>query len=1113
MHDSRLQFFGVFVAVALGSQVAVLPAALAQNQPPATPGVTEPPVGRIVNPADCHMECTAFSDPNPGDTHLCSDWEIWTVSPSQRVWFTSCIGGVERVHTHLGDGAFEGSHAGRSELLPNTQYRLRVRHRDSSGQPATEWSGYGERLFSTGAASQIFPLEIDDIEDLPAPTLRSSIGQPIVLPGAPAGQPSVVIENASGNPLLEFRGVDGVSNQVINAAALAAHFPVRLHISAGALGAPLVLPDTDLTFNTHDAGSVTVYIPAVSVAPGAANDAYFWITSSGSTYVGSAGQSTPDFSQLARGNPVPWIARQPGYRVEIVASGFQLPCNIVFVPNPGPNPNSPIYYVTELYGTIKVVTRDGAVRDYATGLLNFNPTGNFPGSGEQGLTGLAVDPANGDVYAAMLYSSVPGQEAVPHYPKVVRFTSMDGGLSAATQTTILDMVGESQGQSHQISNLTFGPDGMLYQHMGDGFDASTAQNLNSYRGKILRLMKTGAAPVDNPFYSATDGITSRDYVYAYGVRNPFGGAWRASDGSHYEVENGPSVDRFAKIVRARNYLWNGSDASMANFAIYNWAPATGPVNIAFIQPGTFGGSQFPPEKFDHAFVSESGPTWATGPQGNGKRISEFVLDAAGNLVSGPTPLIEYVGGGKATVVGLTAGPDGLYFTDLYKDLGYASPIDRGANILRVKFVGDAAFTADVTSGTAPLSVQFADQSTVPSPSAWLWDFGDGSSSTLQNPAHTYNDDGLYTVRLSVTGANGLAVAERPGFIRVGAVPTMALISSSLPAPASDLAVADHLRSVGYEVTILDDEPANRPSAAEIAANYGLVLVSSTLASGNVAGEFRTANVPMVFWENALLRPGRESLTDNGVVVGGSTTIDIINNAHPITQHAALGNLVVFSSGQNMSVGTGTVGAGTQVLARRAGSTDIALMAADAGATVAGGYVTPARRVFMFFEDSSFLAATHDAEHLLEHAVCWAMNLSEPTITAQPQNVAVPAGQSAMFSVTVSGSGPLSYQWQHNSQAIPGATTRTLILTDVMAADAGSYRVTVSNTCGESLSSAGILTVTAACPCDWNASGSLTSQDFFDFIAAFFSNNADFNNDGATSSQDFFDFLACFFTGC
>lgn len=53
----------------------------------------------------------------------------------------------------------------------------------------------------------------------------------------------------------------------------------------------------------------------------------------------------------------------------------------------------------------------------------------------------------------------------------------------------------------------------------------------------------------------------------------------------------------------------------------------------------------------------------------------------------------------------------------------------------------------------------------------------------------------------------------------------------------------------------------------------------------------------------------------------------------------------------------------------------------------------------------------------------------------------------------------------------------------------------------------------SCPADINGDGAVTSQDFFNFIAAFFSMNADFNHDGLTTSQDFFDFLAAFFTPC
>jgi len=77
----------------------------------------------------------------------------------------------------------------------------------------------------------------------------------------------------------------------------------------------------------------------------------------------------------------------------------------------------------------------------------------------------------------------------------------------------------------------------------------------------------------------------------------------------------------------------------------------------------------------------------------------------------------------------------------------------------------ANFTANVTAGPAPLTVQFTDLSTG-NPTAWLWGFGDGSTSTEQHPIHTYTAAGTYTVSLTVTGAGGSNVTTMTHYVTV-----------------------------------------------------------------------------------------------------------------------------------------------------------------------------------------------------------------------------------------------------------------------------------------------------------------------------------------------------------
>ena len=134
----------------------------------------------------------------------------------------------------------------------------------------------------------------------------------------------------------------------------------------------------------------------------------------------------------------------------------------------------------------------------------------------------------------------------------------------------------------------------------------------------------------------------------------------------------------------------------------------------------------------------------------------------------------------------------------------------------------------------------------------------------------------------------------------------------------------------------------------------------------------------------------------------------------------------------------------------------------AGAT-AGSYTTPATATtdsgstFRVVVTNTAGSATSTAATLTVNATAVA-----PTITAQPVNQTVTAGQTATFTVVAGGTAPLSYQWQKNGVNIAGATGTSYTTPATATTDSGStFDVVVSNTAGSVTSNAATLTVNAA----------------------------------------------------
>jgi PKD repeat protein len=89
----------------------------------------------------------------------------------------------------------------------------------------------------------------------------------------------------------------------------------------------------------------------------------------------------------------------------------------------------------------------------------------------------------------------------------------------------------------------------------------------------------------------------------------------------------------------------------------------------------------------------------------------------------------------------------------------------------------ADFTGTPLSGTGPLSVVFTDASTN-TPTSWAWTFGDGGTSTAQNPSHSYTTAGTYTVVLVATNSAGSNTLTRTGYVTVSDQPRPIRINTS-----------------------------------------------------------------------------------------------------------------------------------------------------------------------------------------------------------------------------------------------------------------------------------------------------------------------------------------------
>jgi len=159
----------------------------------------------------------------------------------------------------------------------------------------------------------------------------------------------------------------------------------------------------------------------------------------------------------------------------------------------------------------------------------------------------------------------------------------------------------------------------------------------------------------------------------------------------------------------------------------------------------------------------------------------------------------------------------------------------------------AAFSATPTIGIAPLEVQFTSTST--GATSYAWDFGDGNTSTDENPIHTYNEPGLYTIKLTVTGPGGSHTATEDNYITVNYPAPVASFTGTPTTGISPLQVAFTSTSTGtitsYEWDFGDGTKSTAENPSHTYTKAGTYTVKLTATGpGGTSTKTRTITVKL-----------------------------------------------------------------------------------------------------------------------------------------------------------------------------------------------------------------------------------------------------------------------------
>ena len=200
------------------------------------------------------------------------------------------------------------------------------------------------------------------------------------------------------------------------------------------------------------------------------------------------------------------------------------------------------------------------------------------------------------------------------------------------------------------------------------------------------------------------------------------------------------------------------------------------------------------------------------------------------------------------------------------------------------------------------------------------------------------------------------------------------VASTVPVGAADQVLVSRLQGQGHQVTLVDD---NAVSASD-ANGQDLVIISSTVSSGQVNTIFTTTAVPLITWEAFLF--------DDLGMTGSTFTVDLGFTSSDSVEVSGTHSLSAFQTGVTpvvlnpTNLHWGVPSAAAKVSANVPGApTQATIFGYEPGDSMVAGNA-PARRVGFFLGDSVPLSWSAEATELFDAAVSWALS---PTTNQAP----------------------------------------------------------------------------------------------------------------------------------